>query len=295
MVEDDIEDDIEDNIEDNIEDTIEDDDIEDDDNNNFQDCIEQVRLEKLEKKENIDYQANKFDLCVLATQSGKTFTATAKINIEIELDINYGKSIHLVCTMNTLLNGKQFSKRLESIEKENGKGSVVILASKYTGQYRHISRIIELQGLLLDKKTCPRVVVMCSNHTRYSDCVKFMQVLEENPTNIKRAFVYYDELHQYINREVRKQIELIHNLNITTGIYALTATPDKIWQSLGFWSRLKLHYFDDYNDENYIGFEDMKFNNVDDYYSQPYVKPSPFEFALKAQQTVGFARHVLEQ
>ena len=39
----------------------------------------------------------------------------------------------------------------------------------------------------------------------------------------------------------------------------------------------------------------MKFNNVDDYYNLPYVKPSPFEFALKAQQTVGFARHVLEQ
>jgi len=279
-------------LEKSIEDDIVEDDIVEDDNDNFQDCIEQVKLEKLE---NIDYQANKFDLCVLATQSGKTFTATAKINIEVESDIDYGKSIHLVFTMNTLLNGKQFSKRLESIEKKYGKGSIVIFASKYTGQYKHISSRGELQGLLLDKKTCPRVVVMCSNHTRYSDGVKFMQVLEENPTNIKRAFVYYDELHQYINREVRKQIELIHNLNITTGIYALTATPDKIWQSTGFWSRLKLHYFDDFNDENYIGFKDMKFNDVDDYFSLPYIKPSVFEYALKAQQAVEYAQHVLEQ
>ena len=291
--EDDIEEDNnleENNIKDDIEENNMKDDIEEDNNieeNNIKDDIEE--------ENNIDYEANKFSLCVLKTQVGKTFTAIGRINSELELDSEFGKSIHIVFTMNTLLNGKQFSKRLESIEKKYGKGSIVILASKYTGEYKHVSSREALQGLLLDKKSCPRVAVMCSNHTRYVDGVKIMQVLEENPTNIKRAFVYYDELHQYINREVRKQIEHIHNLKITNAIYALTATPDKIWQSLGFWSRLKLHYFDDYNDENYIGFEDMKFNNVDDYYNQPYVKPSPFEFALKAQQTVGFARHVLEQ
>jgi len=261
----------------------------------YQDCITQSKLTTPESKENIDYEANKFILCVLKTQIGKTFTAIGRINNELEQDSELGKSIHLVFTMNTLLNGKQFSKRLESIETKYGKGSVVILASKYAGDYKHVSKREELQGLILNKKTCPRVVVMCSNHTRYSDGVDIMQVLEDNKTNIKRAFVYYDELHQYINKEVRKQIEEIHNFNITTAIYALTATPDKIWQATGFWSLLKLHYFDDYNDENYIGFADMKINTMDNYFSLPYIKPHPFDYSLKAFQAVGFAHHVLEQ
>lgn len=261
----------------------------------YQDCITQSKLTTPESKENIDYEANKFILCVLKTQIGKTFTAIGRINNELDQDAELGKSIHLVFTMNTLLNGKQFSKRLESIEIKYGKGSVVILASKYVGDYKHVSKREELQGLILNKKTCPRVVVMCSNNTRYADGLEIMQVLEDNKTNIKRAFVYYDELHQYINKEVRKQIEEIHNFNITTAIYALTATPDKIWQATGFWSLLKLHYFDDYNDENYIGFADMKFNTMDNYFSLPYIKPHPFDYSLKAFQAVGFAHHVLEQ
>jgi hypothetical protein len=271
-------------------------------NDEFQDCnqVEKQIEKQVEKQvdgnsETIDYQANKFILCVLKTQVGKTFTAIARINNELEQDPELGKSIHIVFTMNTLLNGKQFSKRLESIENKYGKGSVAILASKYTGDYKHVSKREELQGLILNKKTCPRVVVMCSNNTRYTDGVEVMQVLENNKTSIQRAFIYYDELHQYINKEVRKQIEEIHGLNITTGIYALTATPDKIWQASGFWSLLKLHYFDDYNDENYIGFTDMNFQNIDNYFSLPYIKPHPFDYNLKAFQAVGFAQHVLEQ
>ena len=173
--------------------------IESDSNN--EDDIEE---DDIEENNNIDYQANKFSLCVLKTQVGKTFTAIGRINTELELDADSGKSIHIVFTMNTLLNGKQFSKRLEGIEKKYGKGSIVILASKYTGEYKHVSSREALQGLLLDKKSCPRVAVMCSNHTRYDDGVKIMQVLEENPTNIKRAFVYYDELHQYITPTEKK-------------------------------------------------------------------------------------------
>jgi len=261
----------------------------------YQDCITQSKLKIPESKENIDYQANKFILCVLKTQIGKTFTAIGRINNELEQDTELGKSIHLVFTMNTLLNGKQFSKRLESIENKYGEGSVVILASKYSGDYKHVSKREALQGLILNKKTCPRVVVMCSNNTRYTDGLEIMQVLEDNKTNIQRAFIYYDELHQYINKEVRKQIEQIHNFNITTAIYALTATPDKIWQATGFWSLLKLHYFDDYNDENYIGFADMKFHNMDNHFSLPYIKPHPFDYSLKAFQAVEFAHHVLEQ
>jgi hypothetical protein len=53
-------------------------------------------------------------------------------------------------------------------------------------------------------------------------------------------------------------------MDITHGIIALSATPDKIWKSSGFWSRLNLVYLNDFNDENYIGYRDMLFNCVDD-------------------------------
>ena len=59
----------------------------------------------------------KFILCVLYTQLGKTFTAISKITTEIEQDFEQGRSIHLIFSMNTLLNNQQFAKRLDVIEK----------------------------------------------------------------------------------------------------------------------------------------------------------------------------------
>ena len=53
----------------------------------------------------------KFLLCVLLTQFGKTFTTVGRITDEIKRDEEYGRSIHLVWTMNTLLNNEQVSNR----------------------------------------------------------------------------------------------------------------------------------------------------------------------------------------
>ena len=61
---------------------------------------------------------SKFVLCIIATQMGKTFIAIKNIMTEIENDKgdNLGRSVHIVFTMNTLLNNDQFTKRLETIE-----------------------------------------------------------------------------------------------------------------------------------------------------------------------------------
>ena len=75
----------------------------------------------------------KFLLCVLLTQLGKTFTAISKVRTYINEDPSEGKSIHIIFTMNTLLNNAQFASRLDSIESEHGKGSVVVFASSYDG------------------------------------------------------------------------------------------------------------------------------------------------------------------
>ena len=134
-------------------------------------------------------------------------------------DSQEGKSIHIVYTMNTHLNNDQFAKRLENIENSCGKGSVCIFNSKkYTGKYRHVKNLLELQGLCFSIKTCPRVVVMCSNKKRYSDGFDFIRSLNDQK-NILRLFIYYDELHEYIEQgNLRLQIEEIHSYNILKGI-----------------------------------------------------------------------------
>jgi len=237
----------------------------------------------------------KFILCVLLTQLGKTFTAINRITTEIEQDDEFGRSIHIVFTMNTLLNNKQFAKRLETIENTYGKGSICVFASKYDGKYIHVRDRLQLQGICADESTCPRVVVMCSNSRRYDDGMEFLKVIDKNQINIYRAFAYYDELHKYISETLRSQIEDIHNLEIVRGIIALTASPDKIWKSSGFWSKLRLIQLDNFNESNYAGYNDMIFNCVDDFFANPYIRPRPFDFDELDKQTVGFISHVLEK
>ena len=218
---------------------------------------------------NMDYKSNKFILCVLPTQYGKTFTVISKIDTEINQDNNKGRSIHIIYTMNTLFNNKQFAKRLETIEIKYGKQSVCVFSSKYNGTYTHIKKDTELKGLCLDIKTCPRVIVMCSNTNRFKDGTNFLDVLNRNETNIKRVYVYYDELHKYINTLLRKQIEKIHKYDIVFGIMALSATPSKIFDEKkfnmkhNFWSEIKLITLDNFYDTNYVGYRDIHFNCIE--------------------------------
>jgi len=244
--------------------------------------------------EKVIEKPKKLILCVLRTQMGKTYTAITKIKTLIEEDDEFGRSIHVVFTMNTLLNNKQFAKRLEEIEKTYGDGSICVFSSKYDGKYKHVKNRDELQGVCANKATCPRVVVMCSNKKRYKDGVDFIKVLDKNNiSDIVRVFAYYDELHKYINPTLRNEIEEIHNLEIIKGITALTASPDRIFEDVGFWSNIELIQLklDDFSDTNYIGYKDMVFNCVDDFFANPYVRPSAFE--EKDKQTLGFITSVL--
>lgn len=240
---------------------------------------------------------SKFILCVLLTQMGKTYTAISNINAEISEDNECGRSIHIIFTMNTLLNNEQFAKRLEDIEKKYGKGSVCVFSSKYDGKYKHIKTILSLQGLCYDKSVCPRVVVMCSNKKRYSDGVEFLKVIDENRNNIFRAFVYYDELHNYINNDsVRYQIEKqIHNLDIVKRITAFTGTPDKIWEKEGegFWSKIRLIDLDKFTGSNYAGYKDMIFNCIDDFFANPYICSRSYD--EMDRQNIGFIELVLKR
>jgi len=236
---------------------------------------------------------SKFVLCVLLTQIGKTFTAISKILAEISQDGELGRSIHIIFTMNTLLNNVQFAKRLDTIEKTYGKGSICIFSSKYHGKYKHVKNRLELLGLCADETTCPRVVVMCSNSQRYDDGLEFLRILENNRFNVSRAFAYYDELHKYISELLRIQIEQIHNFDIVKAITGLTASPNNIFENAGFWSKIRLIHLDDFSDSNYAGCKDMIFNCSDDFFPNLYVRPRPMDYDELDRHTIGFIDHVL--
>ena len=205
-------------------------------------------------------------ICVLLTQFGKTFEAIKCMFMQFERDEKYGRSIHMVFTMNTLLNNSQFAKRLKEIQDKYGHDAVVVFASRYKGTlYDHVKSLKVLKGLCSNARTCPRVVVMCSNRYRFEDGVKFLKWIDDVETTvcIKRCFVYYDELHKYINDTLRSQIVTIHALRCVSEIVGLTATPFNIWKAGGAWNALKIRYVSDFYEENYCGFKDMIFRNVD--------------------------------
>lgn len=237
----------------------------------------------------------KLSLCVLLTQMGKTFTAIKKIYEVFKEDDALGRSIHFIFTMNTLLNNKQFAKRLEEIEKKYGPGSVCIFSSKYDGKYAHVKNKLELQGRIMNETSCPRVVIMCSNPTRFSDGLDVISVLNKNTTCVKRVLLYFDELHEYINDLLRSQIEQTHNLDIVKGILALTASPANIWKKSDIWSNIKLLQIDEYGESDYVGYKDMNFMNVDDFFETPYVPPGPFDYPEMDYQTIGFIDNVLSK
>lgn len=216
---------------------------------------------------NLCDETSKFNLCVLPTQLGKTFTTIKRIVSEIEQDGEFGRSVHFVFTMNTLLNNSQFAIRLGEVEQMYGKGSVCVLASKYNGKYKHVTNLEALKGLCYEDSESPRVIVMCSNNCRYADAINFIHILNtkniSGTSYIKRVFAYYDELHKYISG-LREQIEEIHNLDICHGILALTATPHPIWETTGFWSNIHIINLE-FNDSNYAGYLDMIFNCNDNY------------------------------
>ena len=204
-------------------------------------------------------------ICVLLTQFGKTFEAIQCINMQFNKDEEEGRSIHMVFTMNTLLNNSQFAKRLEKIKKEYGDDAVIVFSSKNKGNlYKHIKKLNDLKACCSNRKTCPRVVVMCSNIYRFDDGVDFLKWIddEDTMTHIKRCFVYYDELHKYISDKLRGQIEEIHELKCVIEIIGLTATPFNIWKT-GIWEDIKIRYVSDFYEEDYCGYKDMEFCNIE--------------------------------
>ena len=216
---------------------------------------------------------NKFNLCVLPTQMGKTFVIINRIKENLLNDCARGRSLHIVFTMNTLLNNKQFSNRLGCFNDTYGSKTICVFTSLYKGPYVHINNTQKLNNLFVstkenseeDSNNMPRILIACSNNIRFSNCFDFVSKLSGENTEVKRVFIYFDELHKYISNSkfnIRKNIEEINNLPIVSGLYGMTASPNNLWSvnSVGYWSKIKIiNISGQYYDDNYIGVNDVTF------------------------------------
>lgn len=212
---------------------------------------------------------NKFNLCVLPTQMGKTFVMINRIKENLINDAVKGRSLHIVFTMNTLLNNKQFSNRLERFNETYGNNAICVFASIYKGPYKHINKVDKLLEFIKEdedvNKNMPRIIIACSNKTRFSNCFDFVHKLSGVNSVVNRVFIYFDELHKYISNSkynIRAQIENMNNLSIVSGLYGMTASPNNIWSSnnVGFWSKIKIiNIAEQYQENNYIGVNDIEF------------------------------------
>ena len=249
--------------------------------------------------------ASKFVLIVLLTQMGKTFICIKTITHNLNEDREKGKSITVVHTMNTHLSNKQFAKRLQEIQRNFGDKSVLLFSSKCPDESWKKNHVKNLNNLIVccaKAQTCPKVVIMCSNNYRFDDVAKFMNSIDVDLKRhgttaiIHRAFIYFDELHAYINNKgLRDKIEEMHDLPVVHGISAMCATPDCIFiPEHPFWSNIKLINLGDYNDHDYAGTKDMIYNSIDDFFDDPYSRPHPFDFDKRDEENIGFIKHVLD-
>jgi len=209
---------------------------------------------------------------------GKTFVIVNKIMESLTKDDDQGRSIHIVFTMNTLLNNKQFSNRLIEVNDKYGDSSVCVFASVYKGDYKHIKNPEHIfkdpepktkaakaaKAAANGSHEMPRILIACSNTKRFNDCFDIIYKLNEGNTDVRRVFVYFDELHKYIKNtacNIRKSIETINDLEIVSAIYAMSASPNNIWSDnkMGFWSNINILHINNYNDTDYIGYNDVSF------------------------------------
>ena len=223
------------------------------------------------------------------TQCGKTFMSIESMKQRLEHDPT---SVHVVYTMNTLLNNHQFAKRLETIEQTYGAGSILVFTSAYKGIYRHAKNKTKFDAMV--DARMPRVIVMCSNPTRFEEGHAWVHAMCHTHPHTP-IHLYYDELHQYLKKPMRNALEALHALPNVASILAMTATPNAIIQKRGPWSTLRLIASDHVALDDYLNVDDMEVHPNPTYFPFPYHKPAFNDFDTMDEETLGFIEHTLSR
>ena len=192
----------------------------------------------------------KFSLITLPCQSGKTFQTITVMNDEISQDATKGRSLHIVYTINTLLNEIQFTSRLRGMAHEH-KVKVLVISSKnqipHTDEdvFLHTKNVEGAIGLIAMHNV--GVVVMCNNRNRIASQMTLMHHLDslkQDAKSVKRCFVYYDEIHKYIDsytnkiQPLREQISELCEFEVVQKVFGITATPHNVYQRGTRWEQL---------------------------------------------------------
>ena len=237
-------------------------------------------------------------LTVMPAQFGKTFATIETICTKIENHICTGKNdLHIVHTMNTICNNGQFVSRLSHIKTKYkyDTNAICILSSKKikSDLFNHVKNIKELKGLFMEKETTPKIIVVCSNPTRFQNIEELVICLNKKENKeINDIYLYYDEIHQYINFSLRTRINNLEKMTIVITIYLYTATPDKIFENDSYWREIPLINLNNINDDNYFGCDECNYIHNDEYFVN-YQKPNLTDFDTLAEYTYGYVKHVL--
>ena len=227
-------------------------------------------------------RANKFVICSLRCQEGKTWVVIKAIQ-----DQDPG-TLNIVSTMNSLLNTEQFTNRamvsleaaeeaqdeqqIKELDSEFGENNVCVFSSKNTRKRKnHVKTLNELIGLCALTNKCPKVIVMCAHPTRLREGFDLINLIHTDLhcPHIKKINVYMDELHSYIDMKlkngllVRDTIIAIDKLDKVGEIWGITATAGALWRTGDdYFNSLYIHpMVVGYDDSNYCGANNVKFIN----------------------------------
>lgn len=200
-------------------------------------------------------EENKFSVVVLPCQSGKTSQVLTCISLIEKDDALKGASLHLVFTMNDLINCSQFSGRITDRDRSEIRGNVTIVSSKAKTKgnnttHSEMTSLQDMQEHMIvdgDVTDSERVntVVMCTNGARIMETKKLLQnILRTQPEYrfFKRVFLYFDELHDTImvngtaaaknpaELTTMGLIDFAKKLPFVHKVVGITATPNEIFE-----------------------------------------------------------------
>lgn len=214
----------------------------------------------------------KFSLITQPTQSGKTFQTIAVMNDTIAQDAQFGRSLHMVYTINTLLNEVQFTARLRDMALRHQVKVVVISSNNQippadAGLFLHAKNYQYALALIANFPVA--VVVMCNNRNRIATQMAMMHDLDRNQTVIRRAYVYYDEIHKYIDsyrrdiQPLREQIAEICDLPVVHKVLGITATPHTVFQRGTDWEHLRQEMYVAPKTDTYASLADSRHTEIE--------------------------------
>lgn len=235
-----------------------------------------------------EHQKDKFNLLCKRCQNGKTYEVTGLISdIMGQDDVKAtSKCLHIVFTMNSIINEQQFSSRINGIPNLNGK--IAMISSKKhpnQGALEYKKNLDDLKKYVGAKMFDPdyditdaaSVVLLCTNHKTVHELEAFIKCVDkfkkDNPGKFvyDRVNIYFDEIHKNIDSfgglnklTTRQVLENVCELDVVHSIYGMTATPYKLFNK---WNVIEtvLPSAGDINSDEYVSLDELESIEIDDF------------------------------